>query len=130
MFHEQTALTFSSNNGQNQIACNRDRNITIFCLTPALSKSVGFCNVLLLTMFARSPLSNVSLNSCNQIRSESRLTAPAARGSVIKKKNVGRWHEWERLAFLRGLRRFGRGKWKKISKLIPTRYVRKTMRDL
>jgi hypothetical protein len=28
---------------------------------------------------------------------------------------------WERRAFLEGLRKYGQGKWKKISKLIPTR---------
>lgn len=39
------------------------------------------------------------------------------------KKNVGRWDHWERLAFLEGLRRYGRGRWKKISDMIPTRYV-------
>lgn len=34
---------------------------------------------------------------------------------------TGRWELWEKRAFLEGLRRYGRGKWKKISRLIPTR---------
>lgn len=35
----------------------------------------------------------------------------------------GRWTKHERLAFLRGLRKFGKSRWKEISTLIPTRYV-------
>lgn len=33
----------------------------------------------------------------------------------------GRWENWEKMAFLRGYRFYGRGKWTKISLLIPTR---------
>lgn len=33
----------------------------------------------------------------------------------------GRWTPAEKAAFLTGLKRFGRGKWKEIAKLIPTR---------
>ena len=33
----------------------------------------------------------------------------------------GRWTKQERLAFLVGLRKFGKSKWKEISGLIPTR---------
>jgi SHAQKYF class myb-like DNA-binding protein len=35
--------------------------------------------------------------------------------------NVGKWEEWERIRFLQGLRRYGRGKWSKIGEGIPTR---------
>lgn len=34
---------------------------------------------------------------------------------------TGRWTKKERLTFLIGLRRYGKGKWKKISTMIPTR---------
>lgn len=34
---------------------------------------------------------------------------------------IGRWERWEKRAFLEGLRKYGQGKWKKISDLIPTR---------
>lgn len=33
----------------------------------------------------------------------------------------GRWSTWEKEMFLRGLRQFGKGKWKQIQKMIPTR---------
>jgi hypothetical protein len=39
-----------------------------------------------------------------------------------KQTSVGRWETWERFEFLRGLRRHGRGNWKKIGESIPTRY--------
>jgi hypothetical protein len=38
--------------------------------------------------------------------------------------NSGRWEKWERMLFLQGLRRFGRGKWTKISEMISTRLER------
>lgn len=37
----------------------------------------------------------------------------------------GRWTADEKLLFLYGLKKFGKGKWKKISPLLPRRYVRK-----
>jgi len=39
--------------------------------------------------------------------------------NVTTKK--GRWSNWEKEMFLRGLRQFGKGKWKQIQKMIPTR---------
>lgn len=36
----------------------------------------------------------------------------------------GAWTEQERLLFLKGLQRFGLGKWKEIGTLVTTRYVR------
>ena len=39
-----------------------------------------------------------------------------------KRTSVGRWEPWEKLEFLRGLRRHGKGHWKKIGEAIPTRY--------
>ena len=42
--------------------------------------------------------------------------------STKKKKGVaGRWEQFERHAFLRGLRYHGKGKWKAIASYIPTR---------
>jgi len=32
-----------------------------------------------------------------------------------------RWVDWERITFLRGLSKYGKGKWKEIAKAIPTR---------
>ena len=40
----------------------------------------------------------------------------------------GRWTPAEKAAFLTGLRRFGRGKWKEIAKLIPSRSTGKSER--
>ncbi len=42
-----------------------------------------------------------------------------------RKSNIkrGRWELKERITFLRGLQRYGKGKWKAIAKLIPHRYV-------
>ena len=37
--------------------------------------------------------------------------------------NGGKWSRKERLEFLRGLRKFGPGKWKKIQTILKTRYV-------
>ena len=44
----------------------------------------------------------------------------AAKKPIIKR---GRWEIEEKKAFLKGLRIYGRGKWKAIAKLIPQRYV-------
>jgi len=51
---------------------------------------------------------------------------PAA--SIQKRRAVthssikrGRWERWEKVAFLKGLRKYGKGKWKLIGSLIPTR---------
>eukprot|EP00536_Pseudo-nitzschia_multiseries_P019250 jgi/Psemu1/59685/gm1.59685_g len=38
-----------------------------------------------------------------------------------KRTSIGRWETWERFEFLRGLRKHGRGHWKKIGESIPTR---------
>ena len=35
--------------------------------------------------------------------------------------NVGKWQDFERIKFLQGLRRYGRGKWSKIGEGISTR---------
>ena len=51
-------------------------------------------------------------------------TAPPKKRKTKPKKrtSIGRWETWEKFAFLRGLRRHGRGHWKKIGESIPTRY--------
>jgi len=40
-----------------------------------------------------------------------------------KNKRSGRWTLDEKILFLYGLRRFGKGRWKKISIYLPDRYV-------
>jgi hypothetical protein len=44
---------------------------------------------------------------------------------VVKKRSVvlktGRWEEHERVSFMKGFRQHGRGKWKEIADMIPTR---------
>ena len=45
------------------------------------------------------------------------------KSKVKKRTSIGRWESWERFEFLRGLRRHGRGHWKKIGESIPTRYA-------
>jgi hypothetical protein len=80
---------------------------------------------------ARSPLANLSINRrAGQSPCLRRAGAVGVRSidkrnttQETKKKNVGRWFQHERRAFLSGLRIHGRGKWKKISKMIPTRQV-------
>lgn len=50
----------------------------------------------------------------------------STRRSNKKKKLVvktGRWEKKESIAFLKGFRLHGKGKWKQIAKSIPTRYV-------
>jgi len=41
--------------------------------------------------------------------------------SGISTSKSGRWTDLERRTFLKGLKKFGRGKWKEIATLIPTR---------
>jgi hypothetical protein len=70
------------------------------------------------------PLRNLELNTYASVLQPTPVTLdfnafPLCQ--VKDKTKVGRWEQWERFAFLRGLRMYGRGKWKKISKLIPTR---------
>ena len=36
----------------------------------------------------------------------------------------GRWENWECTLFLDGLKKYGKGNWKKIALLIPTRFVK------
>jgi len=45
---------------------------------------------------------------------------PMTPGQTVK--NTGRWTDKEKLVFLQGLRAHGRGYWKQISTMIPTRY--------
>jgi hypothetical protein len=47
--------------------------------------------------------------------------------STTQLYNEGRWTFEEKILFLKGLRRYGRGKWKKIGSLLPTRYVQETI---
>eukprot|EP00574_Skeletonema_japonicum_P009510 CAMPEP_0201734980 /NCGR_PEP_ID=MMETSP0593-20130828/35900_1 /ASSEMBLY_ACC=CAM_ASM_000672 /TAXON_ID=267983 /ORGANISM="Skeletonema japonicum, Strain CCMP2506" /LENGTH=151 /DNA_ID=CAMNT_0048228455 /DNA_START=9 /DNA_END=464 /DNA_ORIENTATION=- len=49
------------------------------------------------------------------------LTIPTPNGTIKLSGKYGRWTPAEKAAFLTGLRRFGRGKWKEIAKLIPSR---------
>jgi SHAQKYF class myb-like DNA-binding protein len=53
--------------------------------------------------------------------SSSILMPPQTNGGIKMSGKYGRWTPAEKAAFLTGLKRFGRGKWKEIAKLIPTR---------
>lgn len=57
-------------------------------------------------------------------KAEPKLSVPPKKKKFKMKKrtSVGRWEPWEKLEFLRGLRRHGKGHWKKIGEAIPTRY--------
>ena len=44
-------------------------------------------------------------------------------------QRVGRWTMDEKLLFLYGLRKFGKGRWKKISVYLPDRYVKSLCSD-
>eukprot|EP00980_Cylindrotheca_fusiformis_P010613 scaffold2362_cov109-Cylindrotheca_fusiformis.AAC.4 len=70
----------------------------------------------------RRPLVNVLANTENlrRIRKQPKLRR-APMPSRYTQHNTGRWEEYEKLAFLRGLRLYGRGNWKAIGSLIPTR---------
>jgi hypothetical protein len=37
------------------------------------------------------------------------------------KQTRGRWTKYEQVAFLRGIKKFGKGKWSKIATAIPSR---------
>lgn len=54
-------------------------------------------------------------------------TSPSKVSSLSTKVNPfamnGAWHKYEGLAFLEGLEKCGTGKWKKICRYVPTRYV-------
>lgn len=51
-------------------------------------------------------------------------TKKKTKSKATKRTSIGRWETWERFEFLRGLRKHGKGNWKKIGESIPTRYVR------
>lgn len=64
----------------------------------------------------------------NGKKRESKELVKASRPTKIKKQsdlvgvlNTGRWEKHERMAFLRGFRRYGKGKWKQIGAMIPSR---------
>jgi hypothetical protein len=42
---------------------------------------------------------------------------------VPQQLSVGRWTQDEKLLFLLGLKRYGKGRWKKMSVYLPHRYV-------
>ncbi|KAL3797447.1 hypothetical protein ACHAW5_004466 [Stephanodiscus triporus] len=50
-----------------------------------------------------------------------RRNKSSLKGGINPTCKSGRWTDAERLTFLKGLKRFGRGKWKEIATLIPTR---------
>lgn len=85
-------------------------------------------------MSARNPLGNLDVNDGQmfyfttplQARGNKRTMEGRSSTAAESLKNTGRWTEWEKLAFLKGLRLHGRGNWKKISSMIPTRYVHDT----
>jgi hypothetical protein len=71
------------------------------------------------------PLHNFDLNSNNSYSNYTHDDNDSIGGKgVVSTKPVtrhGRWLKEERLAFLRGLRVYGKGNWKQIATLIPTR---------
>lgn len=73
------------------------------------------------TKMNRDPLSDICTNTHNLRRGRKQKH----RGNVKNNKklilNTGRWEEFEKVAFLEGIRIHGTGKWKLISSLIPTR---------
>jgi ketosteroid isomerase-like protein len=56
-----------------------------------------------------------------------KVYSKAGRGKTLIKKPIhsekksGRWEKWEQIAFLKGLRKHGKGKWKLIRSKIKTR---------
>jgi hypothetical protein len=42
---------------------------------------------------------------------------------VPQQLSIGRWTQDEKLLFLLGLKRYGKGRWKKMSVYLPHRYV-------
>lgn len=72
----------------------------------------------LLRCFITSKMPLTSPRRLHKISFSSKKKASIQTMVAIK---TGRWERWERQAFLEGLRKYGQGKWKKISKLIPTR---------
>jgi hypothetical protein len=80
-------------------------------------------------MSARNPLGNLDVNDGELfyfpiLKARGNNAMEGHHSTAAESlKNTGRWTEWEKLAFLKGLRLYGRGNWKKISDMIPTRYV-------
>ena len=68
---------------------------------------------------AGSTTRRINSNKASQVR----RTTNERRLRNEKVFNGGQWTKGERLDFLRGLRRFGPGKWKAIQTVLTTRYV-------
>jgi hypothetical protein len=74
-----------------------------------------------MTIKARKPLGTIDLlNNDSSFGNAHRAGIDTSNNKQQHK--TGRWTQGERFAFLQGLRIHGRGKWKKISRTIPTRY--------
>mmetsp|Transcript_38291 Transcript_38291/g.55944 ORF Transcript_38291/g.55944 Transcript_38291/m.55944 type:complete len:110 (-) Transcript_38291:681-1010(-) len=79
-----------------------------------------------------SSLLKMTSDAPNEITTEPRCRRAGSKRQFItcRKRKIepsqtktGRWERSENVAFLRGLKYYGKGKWKQIGALIPTRYV-------
>ena len=64
-----------------------------------------------------------SLHNPTNIQEKASDADQASAKSTNGAKRSGRWTLDEKILFLYGLRRFGKGRWKKISIYLPDRYV-------
>ena len=55
------------------------------------------------------------------------MQQPQQQQQLLQPQRTGRWTLDEKILFLYGLRKFGKGRWKKISIYLPKRYARTTM---
>lgn len=65
---------------------------------------------------------HVSRNRKNIVGAKRLVPTKKKKLKMKNRTSIGRWERWEKFEFLRGLRRHGEGKWKKIGENIPTRY--------
>lgn len=72
---------------------------------------------------SQRPALNQQQDASPLVVARSQLISTRNATTAVTTSNTGRWETRERLAFLRGLRLYGRGNWKQISKMISTRYV-------
>jgi Myb-like DNA-binding domain len=78
--------------------------------------------------------SSQSTDSTTQVQGESWELSPVAPPPSGAAQRTGRWTPDEKILFLYGLKRFGKGRWKKMSIYLPHRYVQlvriRLIRDL